>query len=476
MTESPDYSSTSHRAGLGLVGAFGVLSAVSTFILLSYFLYCCLTSLLRKLDSRALESTSPSQRHRNQVAASEGICEFLNSTLGRYLVYLFICDHIQGIGFAINFIWAQKGVIEEGSACTTQGAFDQIGNIGAAFWSLLIGFQTFCLLFLQIRPHRFIEYCATGVVWSAVIILPLLGPYVIQEADKGLFWSRSGLWCWIGDAYKDLRLVYLYAWIFLNLASCLCMYSLIYLKFAGIIEYHRGVPLRRAFRWNGPQPKRNSILKQSPFQPGSGAAVPQPINGVGKDLVKIAQRLMWYPLVYAIVIIPVAVCRMGVLAGWNPPFWFYVFAGICYTCSGLSNTLLFLFTRHLFIQRRAKNKVMRPATGRHIEITVDVMHTSDHPLTPLPPDPKGSWGYGSDTGKDLRSLEAQAPDSVVAMADLELGKKGGQGDHHDSDADDSSSGSRRPSQDGYESWLGQQTLVRDPSKPGPRFPPRVRNR
>ena len=72
---------------------------------------------------------------------------------------------------------------------------------------------------------------------------------------------------------------------------------------------------------------------------------------------RVARRIMWYPLgetlssedssfpsytlisssnttVYAVVVIPVAICRMGVLAGWQPPFGLLVFSGICFASSG----------------------------------------------------------------------------------------------------------------------------------------------
>jgi hypothetical protein len=37
---------------------------------------------------------------------------------------------------------------------------------------------------------------------------------------------------------------------------------------------------------------------------------------------------MLYPLVYSIVTLPVAVCRIGTMAGWTPPFPLYIFAGV----------------------------------------------------------------------------------------------------------------------------------------------------
>lgn len=65
------------------------------------------------------------------------------------------------------------------------------------------------LLFLQLRPHNYFEIFATAVVWTALILLPIVGPFAIED-DRGSFWSNSGVWCWIGDDYKEIRLAYLY--------------------------------------------------------------------------------------------------------------------------------------------------------------------------------------------------------------------------------------------------------------------------
>jgi hypothetical protein len=64
---------------------------------------------------------------------------------------------------------------------------------------------------------------------------------------------------------------------------------------------------------------------------------------------------------------------MGVLAGWQPPFGLFVFAGICFagsgmyslliiytvwlcSLSGVSNVILFITTRHSFIKQIAMNR------------------------------------------------------------------------------------------------------------------------
>jgi len=384
-TEMMDFASPSRRAGLGLVGVFGLLSAFSTLSLLLYFLRSSLLRSFRSSEFSPRSGPSPEQ-------GQDGLAKFINSTLGRYLIYLIFCDFLQGFAFSVNLNWASRGKIHEGGACTLQGSLMQAGDMGGVFWSLMIAFQTFCLLFLQAKPHPAIELCASCVIWTATVILPILGSMVIQDQlTTGSFWSLSGAWCWVGNPYQIYRLPYLYIWIFFNLFCCFCMYSLIYLKLVGIIEYIPGLHLRLHLRSGGgggdvaDHARPSNANPTFTFRPSDSGLQPHqtsdPQTNVGKPLVKIARRLMWYPLVYAIVIIPVAICRMGVLAGWTPPFGLFVFGGICFASSGLSNALLFLFTRHSFIQRRTRSKAH---SAHQVEITINVTHTPDsYPLTPL---------------------------------------------------------------------------------------------
>lgn len=89
------------------------------------------------------------------------------------------------------------------------------------------------------------------------------------------------------------------------------------------------------------------------------------------------------------VVVPVSVCRLGVIGGWEPPFWLYAFSGVCFSSSGmisiyssqsknrcliehpgLTNTLLFIFTRHAFIQRMARPSGIRITTHK-LTVTTD---------------------------------------------------------------------------------------------------------
>lgn len=43
----------------------------------------------------------------------------------------------------MNFKWSAMGEMRVGTACTVQGAVSEVGDLGAAIWSLAISLHTF---------------------------------------------------------------------------------------------------------------------------------------------------------------------------------------------------------------------------------------------------------------------------------------------------------------------------------------------
>ncbi|KAF8506124.1 hypothetical protein JB92DRAFT_2833034 [Gautieria morchelliformis] len=179
-----------------------------------------------------------------------------------------------------------------------------------------------------------------------LIVAPILGPTVIQTPARGSFYGLSGAWCWIGTGYSAERLIFLYGWVFAALGSSFIIY--ISLPTRQCPAYEKPREMGRLHRANLVMGEsrlastylgsiRESIVYESSLVPATNA-----------QLKRVAHRIMWYPVLYAVVVIPVLVCRMGVSAGWEPPFGLLVFAGICFRSSGLSNTILFLTTRKNF--------------------------------------------------------------------------------------------------------------------------------
>ncbi|QRV85304.1 hypothetical protein RhiJN_13322 [Ceratobasidium sp. AG-Ba] len=331
-----DYSEVGDRVGLGFIGAAGLLSASSTFILLVYLVR---HSFFNQDDNTPLV---------------RGLRSFSRSALGAFLYSLLISDLIQGAAFAINLKWAVDGSIGHSDVCTAQAAVSQFGDLGGALWSLAIAYYTFSLLFMLKKPSVWVTWALLALGWTLISVLPILGPTVIEKVEtKGHFYGISGAWCWIGDAYQAERFIYVYMWIFLSLLSSAVLYSLVYLRFSGRLYYEQG-----KLSWRSTShPSRNTISFHVSGESGSNGTRlvnnPGEFNGVGKHLKKVARRLMFYPLVYSLVTVPVAICRIGTMAGWTVPFPLYAFAGTTFASSGLTNVVLFIVTRHSFIQQVA---------------------------------------------------------------------------------------------------------------------------
>ncbi|KAF8602763.1 hypothetical protein BDV93DRAFT_557237 [Ceratobasidium sp. AG-I] len=382
-----DYTTTGHRAGLALIATSGLISAISTLFLLTYIL------------RHSFFSRDPN------LPMVRGIRSFTHSALGVYLCSLLFSDMIQGAAFAINYKWAADGRMYQSVACQAQGSVSQVGDLGAAIWSLAIAYHTFSLLFLLKKPSVWFTRAVFTVGWILIIVLPIVGPYMIQDLERsGYFYGLSGAWCWIGDGYQLERFLFIYMWIFISLISSIVMYGLVYLRFSGLIFHEngkltwkspeKGWSFGRLMPWAVRDPSTTSFhITGSSGSSGTRAPNPEP-NGVGKHLKTIAKRLMLYPFVYSIVTVPVAICRLGAMAGWTPPFPLYIFAGITFTCSGLTNVLLFIATRHSFIQQVANIRprvhvVTQQVTVREDAHGTQTIHLHDLSITTRPEDQDG---------------------------------------------------------------------------------------
>ncbi|KAG8737266.1 hypothetical protein FRC10_008395 [Ceratobasidium sp. 414] len=229
---------------------------------------------------------------------------------------------VQGAAFSINFKWASDGAVRHSVMCTAQGAISQVGDLGAALWfvphlrasrpylpfavrSLAIAYHTFSLLFLLKKPSIWTTRIILGAGWTVIIVLPIVGPHVIQNVEKsGYFFGLIGPWCWIGSAYRLEWYIYLYIWILLSLASSILMYGLIYLRLSGRLSIENG---KLVWKTSGQSWGLNCIApswaardNSSSFPASesgsSGGRAPVDPDRVSKHLKKIARRLMLYPL------------------------------------------------------------------------------------------------------------------------------------------------------------------------------------
>ncbi|KAB5591089.1 Cyclic AMP receptor 1 [Ceratobasidium theobromae] len=414
-----EYPKIGNRIGLALIGVTGLISAISTGLLLAYIMWYSFLS--KKRDQPMVQA----------------IRSFTHSALGAFLCSLLLSDMIQGAAFAINFKWAVDGDMKNSLACIAQASVSQFGDLGSALWSLAIAYYTFSLLFLVRKPPVWTSWFIFLSGWALIFILPIIGPYTIQDLDrKGPFYAVSGAWCWLGNGYQVERFLYVYMWIFMSLATSIVLYGLVYLRFSGRLVLKDGKLAwsssaggwratftsrgsRETNRTSNAQTTQPTITQTQQVFTGrrNDPDVRDP-SGVGKHLKTVSKRLMLYPLVYSIVTLPVAACRIGTMVGWKPPLPLYVFAGMTFTSSGLTNVILFIITRHSLLRKVVSIRPHVLVTTHQVTVLEDSRGVQTIHLRQLSP----GFSQGCDLSSD-KDLDIEAEGSIVVKMDSPSAKE-----------------------------------------------------
>ncbi|KDN33668.1 hypothetical protein RSAG8_13243, partial [Rhizoctonia solani AG-8 WAC10335] len=164
-------------------------------------------------------------------------------------------------------------------------------------------------------------------------------------------------------------------WIFLSLGTSLVLYGLVYLRFSGhlVVENGKLAWNKSSSGWSFGSFMMGTTSTSTPTRQPTVARPPETsqTNGIGRHMKAISKRLMLYPLVYSIVTIPVTVCRIGTLAGWKPPFGLYIFAGITFSSSGITNVVLFIATRHSLLRKSVSIQPRIRVTTHQVTVLED---------------------------------------------------------------------------------------------------------
>ncbi|KAG9098752.1 hypothetical protein FS749_003045 [Ceratobasidium sp. UAMH 11750] len=283
---------------------------------------------------------------------------FLRTRIGAYVVSLMVVDFAQAIGGITSIRWVADGHISAGRFCAAQGAIKLFSSLGIAVWSVVIAFHTFRMLFFNTQTSRFSCIATLTIVWSGIIVIVIVGPTIIESETKGDYYGIAGYWCWITSGYKTERFAFQYFFMFASASVSLVVYSLIFFRLRGNLvgEGYKirilRVPESRA--WN---------LE-------TGCAVME------SKIMNVAWRLMWYPLSYTMLILPLAATRWAEFSGTKVPFQATMFAYTIYMLSGFVNTVLFITTRRVLPPIKLRRGPVSPSAGRGISISISVHATS----------------------------------------------------------------------------------------------------
>ncbi|KAF8342807.1 uncharacterized protein EI90DRAFT_2894971, partial [Cantharellus anzutake] len=222
----------------------------------------------------------------------------INTHVDIYFLNLLAFDVLQSIGGIINAKWVADAAISPGPLCDSQGILKNAGALGGAMFILAITIHTAAALLWKWKVPK--SFAIPLVITLAIWLFIALG--------IGVSWSLyrhrqyidiTGMWCWIGSDFKNQRLLFEYAWMWITVFFNLLVY----------------IPLYFSLRGN---------LSVSGF------------------------HVKWtslYPLAYTITVIPFSICRWRTFNGYSVPWAATVVADILFCSSGLVNSLLYPLTR-----------------------------------------------------------------------------------------------------------------------------------
>ncbi|KAH6910260.1 hypothetical protein BKA70DRAFT_1424810 [Coprinopsis sp. MPI-PUGE-AT-0042] len=199
--------------------------------------------------------------------------------------------------------WVLEETITDDNFCRAQGYLKLIGTNAIDFSTLGITIHTFTVLVLRWTQPRFrhmAKYLTVGV-WVVVVLITSISQ---RDTPQGLDGSHRLL----PRKWSGIMAEYLWMWIIGVITAVL---------------YGVGFVVLRPNR--GPNANDDDDVR---------------------EMRRIANELLWYPVVYLVCITPQSFGRWFSFSGYDVPYQFTLFARTLFSLSGVFNAILFFNTRY----------------------------------------------------------------------------------------------------------------------------------
>ncbi|KAJ7863733.1 hypothetical protein B0H14DRAFT_2737148 [Mycena olivaceomarginata] len=243
-----------------------------------------------------------------------------------YFRSLLVANAVQAFGTVMNFKWAAERGVTSGSFCSAQGGIKQAGNIATALWFFVLAVHLFNLLFLRQKSTEAGFWCTIVGGWSLVIFVVVIGPTAVETTAKGPYFGISGAWCWITSNYPQEQIFLEYFFEYLSAVFCCVIYTTIFLRMRG----------------NLVAPDKRWRLR---FLPSGEAWKLARRDRIDTSMVQAVRQMMWFPIVYILLIVPITIVRRSEYGGAKVPFWVTILTDCIFNLTGLVNVVLLVETR-----------------------------------------------------------------------------------------------------------------------------------
>ncbi|KZT22746.1 hypothetical protein NEOLEDRAFT_1180657 [Neolentinus lepideus HHB14362 ss-1] len=243
-----------------------------------------------------------------------------------YFISLLMANFVQSFGTVMNAKWVQRGYVFGDSFCVVQGVLKHVGNIATAMWAFVVAAHLFHLLFLRWKTTKTGLYLTLTFGWSIVFFIASLGPTVIANSKNGPYFGVSGLWCWITPNYPREQFFLEYFFEFFAAGIGFFMYTATLLRVRGNLVKSEG-------KWR---------LRWVPRGESWQLAITRDM--IDSAMVRVAAHMVWYPIAYSLLLLPIALARMTEFA-MRVPNWATILCDVIFNLNGFVNVILLVTTK-----------------------------------------------------------------------------------------------------------------------------------
>lgn len=225
--------------------------------------------------------------------------------------------------------WIIESNVFPGSFCTAQGVLKNIGDVGVAFSTLAIAVHTSAVILWDWKAPRK-QYISSLVVFAIWLFIILENTIAWRVNRQEVYIGNTDYWCWITAAYPKERIAFEYLWMWSAAFINLLLYIPLFFSLRGNL-----VVQGMRFRWR-------SVSHPEAWP------VPRDPHGSAS----IARQMLWYPIAYVAVVLPIAIVRWLAFNETKVSFTWTAVAAICFNLSGLVNVLVYTLTRPALLPTR----------------------------------------------------------------------------------------------------------------------------
>jgi len=210
-------------------------------------------------------------------------------------------------------------------------------QVGTAIFSFVIAAHTFSLLFLRHQWSDRTCYVILGVSWASLLLEMCIENFILAEPTKiGPYYGVAGYWCWITSMYTVARYATSYLLMFISAALSFILYLLVFFRLRGNISVSAGYKI---------YVHRSPKLRVG--RTSDGTYIITDDRRVESHLTRVAKHMLWYPLAYTVLVLPMAASRFSAFSGASVPFSVTIVTASVFMLHGCVNTLLFCTTRNI---------------------------------------------------------------------------------------------------------------------------------